>query len=66
LFFSGGACDEERFKRWTRNRQIRTQVWYSAYPTLSIQNVNNDSRVRDGIAGDLHGESPEEWLRRLG
>jgi hypothetical protein len=66
LFFSGGACDEERFKRWTRNRQIRTQVWYSAYPTLSIQNVNNNSRVRDGIAGDLHGESPEEWLRRLG
>jgi hypothetical protein len=38
----------------------------SIYTTLSIQNVNNNSRVRDGIAGDLHGESPEEWLRRLG
>ncbi len=33
-----GAQRAEAFKNWTRKYQIETQVWYSAYPDVSVVN----------------------------
>ncbi len=60
----GGAHDEERFKAWGRACQRPTQVFYSAYPELSVAAANNSTWIRAG----LHPGSPEDasaWLRRL-
>jgi hypothetical protein len=64
LLFDGGANDEERFKAWGRAHQRPTQVFYSAYPDLSVAAVNNNSWIRIG----LHSPGPPDvraWLRRL-
>lgn len=45
-----GAEDAGRFKAWTRHYQVRTQVWYSAYPQLSIRNLNANTEIRRGLA----------------
>lgn len=65
LFRKGGAREEQRFKAYARNSQVPTQVWYSAYETLTVQNINNNSRIRAGLSGTMTEEELWEWLRRL-
>ncbi len=60
-----GARDEERFKNWTRAHQLETQVWYSAYPSLSVQNVNDNTRLVEGLRDEPQGAGMQEWLRTL-
>ncbi len=60
-----GARDEQRFKAYSRAAQVATNVWYSAYKELSVQNVNNNSEIRKGLHGDLSPEETLEWLHRL-
>lgn len=60
----GGANDEKRFKAWGRAHQRPTQVFYSAYPNLSVSNINNNTWLRHG----LHAAGPRDlgaFLRRL-
>ena len=62
-----GANDERAFKAFLRNRQVPTQVWYSAYDDLSAVNVENNAAIRAGLAG---AEAPTRrqaaaWLARL-
>ena len=59
-----GSEDADRFKAWARHIQIPTQVWYSAYPGLSIRNINDNTITRRGLA-DLEGVSAQEWLNAL-
>lgn len=60
-----GARDEKRFKAYARNSQVLTQVWYSAYPNLTVQNINNNSAIRAGLFGDQTPAETRAWLRRL-
>jgi len=46
----GGARNEQEFKTFVRNEQVLTQVWYSAYPTLSVENVWDNFEVRQALA----------------
>jgi hypothetical protein len=62
-----GANDERAFKAFLRNRQLPTEVWYSAYDDLSAVNVENNAAIRAGLA---RAEAPtrseaEAWLARL-
>jgi hypothetical protein len=60
----GGANDEETFKAWARVHQRPTELFYSAYPALSVADVNNNSWLRCG----LHRGGPddiERWVRRF-
>ncbi len=61
----GGAKDEERFKTWARAQQLRTQVWYSAYPDLSVRNVLDNTEIRRGLVVPLADDEVEAWLRKL-
>jgi hypothetical protein len=53
LQFFFGARDEERFKRWTRAYQYPTQIWYSAYPSLSVAEVLRNAEIRELLSGEL-------------
>jgi hypothetical protein len=61
----GGATDEQKFKAYSRASQIPTQVWYSAYKWLSVPNINNNTRIRLGLYGEMDRAEAEEWLRRF-
>jgi hypothetical protein len=63
--FEGGARREQEFKRWTRDHQVPTQVWYSAYPRLSVTNVNGNTEIAEGLFVPLTGDAQAAWLRRL-
>jgi hypothetical protein len=59
-----GARQEDLYKRYLRRHQI-SSVWFSAYPTLSARNLDDNSRLRDGLAEDLNEEEAERWLALL-
>jgi len=61
----GGATNEQQFKAYSRQSQIPTQVWYSAYRWLSVSNINNNSWIRLGLYDEMDEAATLEWLRRF-
>ncbi|HYR10190.1 MAG TPA: hypothetical protein VEQ60_20620, partial [Longimicrobium sp.] len=61
-----GASQEQKFKAYSRDSQIPTQVWYSAYRWLSVDNINNNSKIRLGLYDDMTADEAATWLRRFG
>ena len=59
-----GSRDASRFLAWARHHQIPSQVWYSAYPGISIANVNANTEIRRGLAPDTDIDAVT-WLFRL-
>lgn len=60
-----GSRDEERFKQWTRNRQIPTDLWWSGVPESTTENVRNDVWIRRKLMRPMTDEELTEWLTRL-
>jgi hypothetical protein len=60
-----GARDEERFKKWTRDKQIETPIWYSAYPQRTVANIHNDLRMAQLLAADKPNPEDPAWLALL-
>ncbi len=65
LLLFKGARDEESFKAWTRAFQVPTQVWYSAYPTLSVGDVLKNAKVRELLGCKLDVSRSEQLLALL-
>jgi len=66
LLLFKGATDEERFKAWTRKYQIPTQLWYSAYPELTVKNILNNRKICAQLRRGFHTRrDAERWLKRL-
>jgi len=66
LLLFEGATDEERFKAWTRNHQVPTQLWYSAYPELTVKNILNNRKLCAQLRRGFQTErDAERWLRLL-
>ena len=63
--FFGGAYDEEHFLAWSRYYEIPTQVWYSAYPHLSIKNIINNTKIRMELMKDLDERQAGIFLKRI-
>jgi hypothetical protein len=64
LLFWAGSRAGDRFKAWARHWQIPTPVWYSAYPSLSIVNINDNTEIRRGLA-DPGAVPAAVWLAKL-
>jgi hypothetical protein len=58
----GGARDELAFKHYLRSQQLPTQVWYSAYDTLTTHHLETNARIRAGLFGRLSPAGTEAWL----
>ena len=62
----GGAEQESNFKRYLRNRQQPTEVWYKAYPGLTAFDLAENGRVRAGLERRPTGsQAIRHWLSRL-
>jgi hypothetical protein len=64
LFF-GGARYEQEFKYSLRVHQVQVPAWYTAYPELTAQNIENNARIRDGLRGDMSPAQAQRWLGLL-
>ncbi|SEO08453.1 hypothetical protein SAMN05192574_105244 [Mucilaginibacter gossypiicola] len=58
-----GARDELQFKAYSRNHQVPSLVWYSAYRDLTVQNIDKDSKIREAIPANLTDTETEAWLK---
>lgn len=65
LLFWQGAEDGDRFKAWARNKQFHTNVWYSAYPSLTVETIDNNSAIREQLFTPLAEAATREWLWRF-
>jgi hypothetical protein len=63
----GGASDEQAFRAYYRDHQVRTQVWFAspAYRNLTAVNVARNERIRRGLTQPLKPRELEEWVRLL-
>ncbi|MGY0195720.1 hypothetical protein ACWA7J_11685 [Leptothrix sp. BB-4] len=60
----GGARLEHRFKPYQRRHQVPTQVWFKAYPGLSLADLARHQRIRAGLAMTDPTEAQAlAWLR---
>ncbi len=64
LFF-GGARYEQEFKYSLRIHQVPVPAWYSAYPTLTAVNIENNAQIRAGLGGQMSPAQAEHWLSLL-
>ena len=58
----GGCRDIETFKAYIRDSQLRTQVFYSAYPDETVLNIVNDLRCRMALEPLLRQREVERFL----
>jgi hypothetical protein len=56
-----GAYDLDAFKSIIRRNQLKTQVFYSAYPDSTVRNILNDRE----ISRDLDQTQVRDWLKRF-
>jgi hypothetical protein len=61
----GGARYEQQFKNTLRCHQVAVPLWYSAYPSLSADNIENNAQIRAGLRGDMSPAKAQQWLSRL-
>ncbi len=62
----GGARIEQRFKYYQRRHQLPTQVWYKAYPGLSLADLRRNQRIREGLErARMDDAQALDWLRLL-
>jgi len=61
-----GARLEQRFKYYQRRHQLPTQVWYKAYPGLTLSDIRRNGKIREGLSCAPMPESEAlGWLRLL-
>jgi hypothetical protein len=58
-----GAQNEAGFKSFSRDSQTPAQVWYSAYPDLTVQNIDKDSSIREDLFTTPDETAAKNWLR---
>jgi hypothetical protein len=61
-----GARQELPFKNFQRRHQIPSQVWYKAYPSLTLTDLVRHQRIREGLEQPVMTSAQAlEWLRLL-
>ncbi|MGH9373069.1 MAG: hypothetical protein ACRD15_16230 [Vicinamibacterales bacterium] len=61
----GGARDQRAFKAYARRSQHETLFVYSAYPQLTVSNIENHTAIRQALGSSLETEDLEALFRRL-
>jgi len=65
LMVFGGADDANGFMKWARKFHTISNVWYSANKEVSVKNIFNNSKIRDGLYGQMTDEEAAHWLSLL-
>lgn len=61
----GGARRGPAFKRVARNSQVATTIHFAAYPRLTVANIQRNTAIRGGLAGELDEQGAQAWLSQL-
>jgi hypothetical protein len=62
----GGARIEPRFKHFQRRHQVPTQVWYKAYPGLTLVDLKRNHDIREGLERTQMSDAQAiAWLKLL-
>jgi hypothetical protein len=51
-------------KAFARRQQMPSTVRYTAYPDLTVQQIDRNSILREGLASPPQGKALTDWLRR--
>lgn len=58
-----GAYRELPFKYTQRRHQLRSEVWYQAYPGLTVTDLERNSRIRQGVENRQANQAEiRQWL----
>jgi hypothetical protein len=61
-----GARRELQFKCYQRRHQLPTEVWYKAYPGLTLVDMTRNARIRQGLERERMSDGEvAAWLRLL-
>jgi hypothetical protein len=61
-----GAHRELQFKYFQRRHHIPSQVWYKAYPGLTLTDLNRNHRIREGLERvSMSNDEALCWLKLL-
>lgn len=62
LMTFGGAANAEGFMAWARYKQIITNVWYSANTQVSVMNIYQNNKIRNGLYGNMTEAKAKVWI----
>ncbi|MEH3107969.1 MAG: hypothetical protein PGN09_12025 [Sphingomonas fennica] len=61
-----GASHGSRFKAWARHSMAVSRFWYSAYPDLTVDQIERNNRIADGLRKPaLTAKEAAEWIDLL-
>lgn len=61
-----GAAHGTQFKAWARQSQTSSPMWYSAYRTLTVNQIIRNAEIVDGLRKTaLAGEEANKWATLL-
>ncbi|MDB6141526.1 MAG: hypothetical protein JWP80_570 [Pseudomonas sp.] len=61
-----GAWQEQMFKHFLRRHQLKTDVWYKAYPGLTNADLARNARIRQGLESTtLSDDEIRRWLAEI-
>jgi hypothetical protein len=62
----GGANREQEFKNVQRRHALPTEVWYKAYPGLTLVDIERNTRIREGLERKTMTETEiRQWLSEI-
>jgi hypothetical protein len=62
----GGANREQEFKNVQRRHALPTEVWYKAYPRLTLVDIERNTRIREGLERKTMTETEiRQWLSEI-
>lgn len=61
-----GASHGRRFKNWALASRTVSRLWFSAYPELSVDQIERNYEIAEGLQrDDLSEEDIRQWMRKL-
>jgi hypothetical protein len=61
-----GAWREQTFKHFLHRRQVKTDVWYKAYPGLTNADLARNARIRKGLErDDMSDAEIRRWVAEI-
>jgi len=61
----GGSRSSQYFKQAIIDNQKRAQVFYSAYPDMTVRNILNNLAISDAMGRFFGVKAARQWLNRL-
>ncbi|MBX7458245.1 hypothetical protein K3152_08300 [Qipengyuania sp. 1NDH17] len=66
MIIEDGAAHGRAFKNWARHSMSPTRFWVSAYPTLTVDQIERNNRIANGLcAASLPPAAARQWADDL-